>query len=116
MMKRLKTLIIDDEWLIRIELRRMLVHYPNINVVGEATNMIEALTAFNELQPELIFLDIQLPGGTGFDFLNRVSGDFKVVFITAYNQLHDEAKKYQALDYLMKPISKAKLAKVIQKL
>ncbi|MBN2088635.1 response regulator [candidate division KSB1 bacterium] len=115
-MKQLRTLIIDDEWLIRIELKRMLMHYPNINVVGEATNMIDALKIFNELKPELVFLDIQLPGGTGFDFLNRVSGDFKVVFITAYNQLHDEAKKYQAMDYLMKPISKAKLAKVIQKL
>lgn len=115
-MKRIKTLIIDDEWLIRIELKRMLMHYPNINVVGEATNMIEALKVFHELQPDLIFLDIQLPGGTGFDFLNRINGNFKVVFITAFNQLHEEAKKYQAMDCLMKPISKTKLAKVIQKL
>jgi len=115
-MNRIKTLIIDDEWLIRSELKTMLVQYPNIDVIGEATNVNEAVKLCEALKPDLVFLDIHMPCGSGFDFLNRVNGDFKLVFITAFDQYLNEAKKYQAIDYLMKPISKDKLLKVIQKL
>ncbi|MDZ7375522.1 MAG: response regulator [candidate division KSB1 bacterium] len=111
-----KTLIIEDEWLIRAELKSMLSHYPNIQVVGEASSVTDAIKLHNELKPDLVFLDIQLPGGSGFDFLDRVNGHFKLVFITAFDQYLERAKNYQAIDYLMKPISKRKLTKVIQKL
>ncbi|MBN1349958.1 response regulator [candidate division KSB1 bacterium] len=115
-MNRIKTLIIDDEWLIRSELKTMLIQYPNIDVIGEAANLNEAIKLCTDLKPDLVFLDIHLPGGSGFDFLNRMNGDFKLVFITAFDQYLDEAKKYQAIDYLMKPISKAKLSRVIRML
>lgn len=115
-MNRIKTIIIDDEWLIRTELKDMLLQYPNINVIGEAANVTDAIRLHNELKPDLVFLDIQLPGGSGFDFLERVNGCFKLVFITAFDHYLKEAKSYRAIDYLMKPISKKKLSKVIQKL
>ena len=115
-MNQIKTLIIDDEWLIRSELKTMLVRYPNIDVIGEAANVMEAVKLYEALKPDLVFLDIQLPGGSGFDFLSRVNGDFKLVFITAFDNYRKEAKKYRAVDYLMKPINKDKLLKAIQKL
>lgn len=115
-MNRFKTLIIDDEWLIRTELKDMLKQYSNISVIGEAANVNDAIKMHNELKPDLVFLDIQLPGGSGFDFLERVNGDFKLVFITAFDQYLSEAKQYRALDYLMKPISKSRLSRIIGKL
>jgi two-component system LytT family response regulator len=115
-MNRIKTLIIDDEWLIRSELKTMLIQYPNIDVIGEAANLNEAVKLCESLKPDLIFLDIHIPGGSGFDFLSRVNGNFKLVFITAFDQFLNEAKKYRAIDYLMKPISKDKLSRVIRKL
>lgn len=115
-MNPIKTLIIDDEWLIRTELKDMLMQYPNIDVIGEAANLTDAIKLHNDLKPDLVFLDIQLPGGSGFDFLSRVNGDFKLVFITAFDQFLNEAKQHRAVDYLMKPISKDKLSRVIRKL
>lgn len=112
----IKTLIIDDEWLIRSELRTMLVEYPNIDVIGEAANVTEAIKLCNELKPDLIFLDIHLPGRSGFDFLGEVGNNFKLVIISAFDHYLNEAKKYKAVDYLMKPINKDKLSNVIQKL
>jgi two-component system LytT family response regulator len=115
-MKPLRTLIIDDEWLIRLELRRMLSQYPNINVVGEAANLNEAVQAVKELKPDLVFLDIQMPGGSGFDFLEQVEINFKIIFVTAYTQHFARAKKYNAIDYLLKPISQDRLTRAIQEL
>ncbi len=115
-MTLLKTLIIDDEWLIRFELKRMLKHYPNIQVIGEADSSAEATRLFEQFKPDLLFVDIQLPGGPCFEFLDRVNGQCKLVIITAFDHYLREVKKYKAIDYLMKPISKEKLAKVIQKL
>ncbi|MBN1154517.1 response regulator [candidate division KSB1 bacterium] len=115
-MDRIKTIIIDDEWLIRSELKTMLVQCPNIEVIGEAANVSEGIKLCENLRPDLIFLDIHMPCGSGFDFLKRVKGNFKLVFISAYDQYLSEAKKYEAIDYLMKPISKDKLLKVIHKL
>ncbi len=115
-MKPLRTLIIDDEWLIRLELRRMLSQYPNINVVGEAANLSEAVQAVTELQPDLVFLDIQMPGGSGFDFLEQVEVNFKIIFVTAYTQHFARAKNYKAIDYLLKPIRQDRLARAMQEL
>jgi len=115
-LQKIKTLIIDDEWLIRRELKDMLLQYPRIVVVGEAANVTQAINLFYLLKPDLIFLDIQMPGGSGFDFLDRVDGNFKLVFVTAFDKYRGRAITYQAIDYLMKPISKEKLSKVIQNL
>jgi two-component system LytT family response regulator len=115
-MKQFRTLIIDDEWLIRLELRRMLKPYAHVNVIGEAANLAEAEEAIKELKPDLIFLDIQMPGGSGFDFLEQVKGNFKVIFVTAFTQHFAQAKKYQAVDYLLKPISTERLARAMQEL
>ena len=115
-MKLFRTLLIDDEWLIRLELRRMLKPYANVNIVGEAANLTEAAEAIKELKPDLIFLDIQMPGGSGFDFLERVPGDFKIIFVTAYTQHFAQAKKYKAVDYLLKPIRQERLARAMQEL
>ncbi len=115
-MNQIKTLIIDDEWLIRSELKTMLMQYPNIDVIGEAANVIQATKLFKKHKPDLVFLDIHMPGGSGFDFLERINGNYKLVFITAFDQYLPKARKFRAIDYLMKPISKDKLSKVIQKL
>jgi len=115
-MKLFRTLLIDDEWLIRLELRRMLKPYANINVVGEAANLAEAVEASKELKPDLIFLDIQMPGGSGFDFLEQVEGDFKIIFMTAYTQHFVKAGKYNPVDYLIKPIRQERLARAMQAL
>jgi two-component system LytT family response regulator len=116
MMNQLRTLIIDDEWLIRLELRKMLSQYPSINVVGEAANLTEAVRALKETKPDLVFLDIQMPGGSGFDFLEQVEINFKIIFVTAYTQHFARATKYQAIDYLLKPISQERLARAMQEL
>jgi two-component system LytT family response regulator len=116
MKQQLRTLIIDDEWLIRLELRRMLSQYPNVNVVGEAANLNEAVQAVKELKPDLVFLDIQMPGGSGFDFLEQAEVNFKTIFVTAFTQHFARAKKYKAIDYLLKPISQERLARAMQEL
>jgi two-component system LytT family response regulator len=115
-MNKLRTLIIDDEWLIRLELRKMLGQYPNIDVVGEAANIAEAVHAIKEIKPDLVFLDIQMPGGSGFDLLEQVEINFKIIFVTAYTQHFTRATKYQAIDYLLKPISQERLARAMQEL
>ncbi|MDZ7262291.1 MAG: response regulator, partial [candidate division KSB1 bacterium] len=109
-------IIVDDEWLIRSELKTMLSQYPNINVVGEAATIEEAIHLIDKFKPDVLFLDIQLSDGSGFDLLNQVEPNFKVVFVSAYDQYREEARKFKAEAYLMKPISKDWLAKVINKL
>ncbi len=115
-MKQFRTLIIDDEWLIRSELKSMLSQFPSINVVGEAANLSEAVQAVQETKPDLIFLDIQMPGGSGFSFLEQVEINFKIIFVTAFTQHFASAEKFEAVDYLLKPISKDRLARAMQKL
>jgi two-component system LytT family response regulator len=115
-MQQFRTLIIDDEWLIRLELRNLLSQYPNIEIVGEAANLKEALQAVRESKPDLVFLDIQMPGGSGFAFLEQVEINFKIIFVTAFAQHFARAQKFGAIDYLLKPISKDRLARTMQRL
>ena len=72
-MKQIKTIIIDDEWLICSKLKTMLVQYSNIDVISEAANVVEAVKLYEALKPDLVFLDIHIPGGSGFDFLSQVN-------------------------------------------
>ena len=112
----MKTLIIDDERLARKELLSLLDSYPEIEIVGEAVNADEAFSKIQSLKPELIFLDIQMPGKTGFELLEMLDASPKVIFTTAYDEFAIKAFDFNALDYLLKPINTERLAETINKL
>ena len=113
----IKALIIDDENRARAVLKQMLSsHCPQVKVMGEATGVNEGLTAIATLQPQLVFLDIQMTDGTGFELLQQLPRiDFHLVFITAYEKYAVEAFKYSALDYVLKPISPSDLVRAVEK-
>ena len=113
---RKNAVIIDDERLARNELKKMLVDYPEIEVVGEAANVDEARKIIEELNPELIFLDIQMPVKTGFVLLEELERVPIVVFTTAHDEYALKAFEVNALDYLLKPIDPKRLSDAIQKL
>jgi two-component system, LytTR family, response regulator len=110
-----KALIVDDERLARNELRRMLKNFPEIEIVGEAGNADEALGHIVRLHPDLIFLDIQMPGGDGFQLLERLDNIPLVIFTTAFDKYALKAFEVSALDYLQKPIPPERLAAAIAK-
>jgi two-component system LytT family response regulator len=111
----MKALIIDDERLARLELRRLLAEHPEIEIVGEAATGEEALALIPRLAPDLLFLDIQMPGMTGFDLLEHVEDLPQVIFTTAYDEYAIKAFEVNALDYLLKPIPPARLAGALAK-
>ncbi|MBI2416939.1 MAG: response regulator [Ignavibacteriales bacterium] len=105
----LKALIVDDERLARNELTRLLNKINQVQIVGEAANADEAMLKIAELQPDVIFLDIQMPGKTGFDLLEELDAVPHVIFTTAYDEYALKAFEYNALDYLLKPIEETRL-------
>jgi two-component system LytT family response regulator len=105
-----RTLLVDDEPLARRELRRLLASTPWVEIVGEAANVDEAETQIATLDPELVLLDVQMPGGSGFDLLGRLNRIPQVIFTTAYDQHAVRAFEVSALDYLLKPIDPRRLA------
>lgn len=109
----MKALIVDDEPLARRELRRLLRDFEWIEICGEAGNINEAHKAVDELAPELLFLDIQMPGGSGFDLLTRIEHVPRVIFTTAYDHHAVHAFEVNALDYLLKPIEPERLASAL---
>jgi two-component system LytT family response regulator len=112
----MKALIIDDERLARQELRELLEAYPFIQICGEAENASAALKLVTATQPDLLFLDIQMPGKSGFDFLEALSPPHPhVIFTTAYNEYALQAFEVNALDYLTKPIHPKRLATAIER-
>ncbi|MGQ9643846.1 MAG: LytR/AlgR family response regulator transcription factor [Ignavibacterium sp.] len=112
----MKALIIDDERLARTELKRLLEPFKEIEIVGEAVNADEAIEKIAQLNPELIFLDIQMPGKSGFDMLEELDKVPKVIFTTAYDEYALKAFEYNALDYLLKPIEPKRLEEAIRKI
>jgi two-component system LytT family response regulator len=106
-------MIVDDEPLARRELRRLLADFPSIEIVGEAANVAEAAPRVEALLPELLFLDIQMPGGSGFDLLSRLDHLPRVIFTTAYDRHAIHAFEVNALDYLLKPIEPKRLAAAV---
>jgi two-component system, LytTR family, response regulator len=112
----IKTLIIDDERLARNELRKLLSEFPDIEVIDEATNVDEGVEKIDMLNPDLIFLDIQMPGKTGFDLLQEVERAPRVIFTTAYDEYALKAFEVNAFDYLLKPVEPKRLSDAIQKL
>ena len=112
----MKALIIDDERLARVELRRLLSPYKEINIVGEAVNAEDALNKISELTPDLIFLDIQMPGKNGFELLEELDSVPTVIFTTAYDEYALKAFEYNAMDYLLKPIEPKRLEETVKKI
>ncbi|MCR9229287.1 MAG: LytTR family DNA-binding domain-containing protein [Flavobacteriaceae bacterium] len=114
-MKNYKTLIVDDERLAREEVRRALGSYPDFTIVGEANNVEVAIELIEKEQPDIIFLDIHMPGKSGFDLLDELGTVPEVVFTTAYDQYAVQAFEVNALDYLVKPLREERFSKTIEK-
>ena len=112
----MKALIIDDERLARKELTNLLTAHPNIQIIGECANADEAEKMIAENRPDLVFLDIQMPGRTGFDLLSSLDHVPHVIFVTAYDEHAIKAFEVSALDYLLKPVEADRLAEAIAKL
>lgn len=112
----MKALIIDDERLARKELTNLLQEYPEIDIVGEAVNAEDAQEKIASLKPDLLFLDIQMPGKTGFELLQSLEAVPEVIFTTAYDEYALKAFDFNALDYLLKPIEPDRLKEAINKL
>jgi two-component system LytT family response regulator len=112
----MKAIIIDDERLARAELRKLLQEFPEIEVIDEASNADEGLQKIEAGNPDLIFLDIQMPGKTGFDLLSELDRAPQVIFTTAYDEYALKAFEVNALDYLLKPVEPKRLADAMMKL
>jgi two-component system LytT family response regulator len=116
-MNNYKALIIDDEPKLRKVLEFKLAKYcPDIQLVGTAGNAEEAFTEIKNLKPDIIFLDISMPGESGFDLLNRFDSiDFEIIFVTGFNDYVLDALKVSAVDYLLKPVVTANLVAAVEK-
>ena len=114
-MTPLSVLIIDDEAPARELIKVFLKDYPNLTVVGEAENGFEGLRLLQSLQPDLVFLDVQMPKLTGFELLELVDDPPAVIFSTAYDEYAVKAFEVHALDYLLKPYSRSRFAEAVQK-
>lgn len=112
-----KAIIIEDEYNVRKGLIALLQEYcPSIQIVGEASTVVEAIAGINEKQPELVFLDIHLPDGSGFDVLKAIKHEnVKVIFVTAYSEYALKAIKYSAIDYILKPVIPEELIEAVEK-
>ncbi|MGZ3956633.1 MAG: LytR/AlgR family response regulator transcription factor [Flavisolibacter sp.] len=112
----MRAILIDDERLARTELRKLLQDFPEIEIVDEASNAEEGLQKIENLNPDLVFLDIQMPGKTGFDMLSELDHAPQVIFTTAYDEYALKAFEVNTLDYLLKPVEPRRLADAVEKL
>ncbi len=115
MPEKLKTIIVEDEELARNLLRSFLKEAENIDVVAECENGFEGVKMINELKPDLVFLDIQMPKISGFEMLELLEHKPYIIFATAYDDYALKAFEYNAADYLLKPFSKERLMEAIEK-
>lgn len=113
--KTLNAIIIDDERMARQELLRLLKKHPHINVVAQAENIDQGYSEIEQRQPDIIFLDIEMPGGTGLTLAEKLQGEIPIVFCTAYDEFAVDAFALNAIDYLVKPIVPERLAETIEK-
>ncbi len=111
----MRTLIVDDERLARNELKRLLRHHGELKLVGEAANAEEARGLIERLRPELLFLDIHMPGQSGFELLGELDHAPPVIFTTAHDDYAIRAFEVNALDYLLKPVEAERLAHAVEK-
>ncbi|MBI1768810.1 MAG: response regulator [Bacteroidetes bacterium] len=108
-------LIVDDEKLARELLTEYLETFPEIEVVGEASNGSDAVTQIDKLKPDLLFLDVQMPGMTGFDVLDDINHEPYVIFVTAYDQYAIQAFEKNAVDYLLKPLDQERFRQAVDR-
>ncbi|MDX5419408.1 MAG: LytTR family transcriptional regulator DNA-binding domain-containing protein [Hymenobacteraceae bacterium] len=106
----MKAIVVDDSRLARAELRRLLQQHPEVQILGEAQNADEAQALMEKFQPDLLFLDIQMPGRSGFELLEQLETIPQVIFTTAFNEYAIKAFEHNALDYLLKPVQPQRLA------
>lgn len=114
-MSSIKTIIVEDSRLARNELKELIKQHPDIEVIAEAENVDEAYRKINELQLQLIFLDINMPGKDGFELLEMLDDVPLVVFTTAFDEYAIKSFEYNALDYLLKPINEKRFADAVDK-
>ena len=112
----LKVLIVDDERLARVKLRGMLEAYEGLEVVGEADGVVEAARQTVACRPDVIFLDVQMPRGSGFDLLQQLENPPAIVFVTAHDEHAVRAFEVNAVDYLLKPVQSDRLRRAIERL
>jgi two-component system LytT family response regulator len=108
-------LIVDDEKLARELLTEYLESFPEIELVGEASNGSDAVAQIDKLKPDLLFLDVQMPGMTGFDVLDDINHEPYVVFVTAYDQYAIQAFEKNAVDYLLKPLDQERFRQAVDR-
>ncbi|MEL6945837.1 MAG: response regulator, partial [Bacteroidota bacterium] len=111
-----KVIVIDDERLARVELKQLLKAFSSLEVVAEAANVAEGIKVIEQHQPDLIFLDIEMPEQSGFDLLEEIEETPQVIFTTAYSEYAIKAFEFNALDYLLKPIQEERLTKAIERI
>lgn len=111
----MRVMLIDDERLARAELRRLLAAHPEVEIIGEAVNAEDGVRQIAALKPDLVFLDVQMPGGSGFDMLAALDDAPEVIFTTAFDRYALQAFEVNALDYLQKPIQAARMAAALQR-
>lgn len=118
MMQQYTAILVDDESNNRENLAHLLVKYcPSIEIVGQAASVAEATHLIKTTSPEVVFLDIEMPGGNGFSLLEKLSPiHFQVIFVTAFDSYALNAIKFSALDYILKPIDKGELMAAVAKL
>jgi two-component system LytT family response regulator len=116
MISKYRAIIVDDENLARKDLAALLTEFKEIEIVGEAQNINNAKDAINTYKPNLIFLDIKMPGESGFDLLEFIKDDIHIVFVTAFDEYAIRAFEVNALDYLLKPATKERIALTLEKL
>ncbi len=116
MQKQYKAIIVDDERLARKDLLLMLREFDNIEVVGEADSVTLALEIIRRKSPDIIFLDIQMPGESGFDLLEKAQTQAKIIFVTAFDEYAIRAFEVNAMDYLLKPISTERLTRTLERI
>ena len=114
-MTNLKAIIVDDERLARVNLRKLLKPHPQIEIVGETSSCQGAIDMINLFNPQLIFLDIQLSGETGFDLMEMIDSSIKIIFVTAYDEYAMRAFEVNAIDYLLKPVNPDRLKVAIDR-
>jgi two-component system, LytTR family, response regulator len=114
-MTKIKAIIVDDERLARVNLKKLVLPHPEIEIVGETSSCQSALDMINMYNPHLIFLDIQLSGETGFDLLELIDNSIKIIFVTAYDEFAIRAFEVNAIDYLLKPVNPERLKVSIER-
>lgn len=115
-MKIWKAVIVDDERLARKKLRSLLADFPQIEIAGEADGVFEAVRLIENIKPDVLFLDIQMPQASGFDLLERIETNAKIIFVTAFDEYAIRAFEVNALDYLLKPVKPERLKQAIERL